>query len=175
MYWLAEVLEYLNVPTPSVKVIQLAVSLLVILVPLPVLVAFYFWARPRQALVPPYRERVVVLGASSGTGKEIALQYAARGCRSIALVGRRGKLLEDVADECRRLRKKGEEWQMSDQAPGWDDPNPEIKQDFIVIEADCSKPQDVIRIRERCLQGGFLALLAPSLCLAVLTLFLSSL
>lgn len=35
----------------------------------------------REQLLPPNEERVVLLGASSGVGKELALAYAARGAK----------------------------------------------------------------------------------------------
>jgi len=58
-----------------------------------------FGASRRRKLVPIYEERVLVIGASSGVGKEIALQYARRGAR-VALVGRRAEDLERVFQEC---------------------------------------------------------------------------
>ena len=56
-------------------------------------------ASRRRELIPISEERVLVIGASSGVGKEIALQYARRGAR-IALVGRRAEDLERVSQEC---------------------------------------------------------------------------
>ena len=44
----------------------------------------------------------VIVGATSGIGKEIALWYAKRGC-AVVLAGRREVLLEKVADQCRSL------------------------------------------------------------------------
>ncbi|KZV95627.1 NAD(P)-binding protein [Exidia glandulosa HHB12029] len=56
----------------------------------------------RVSVVPPAGERVLVVGASSGVGKEIALKYAARGAR-VMLTGRRVAELDAAADECRAL------------------------------------------------------------------------
>jgi NADPH:quinone reductase-like Zn-dependent oxidoreductase len=53
----------------------------------------------RKARIPPNLERVLVLGASSGIGKQIAIQYAARGAR-LAIVGRREKELDEAKREC---------------------------------------------------------------------------
>ncbi|KAI8922443.1 hypothetical protein DFJ77DRAFT_25231 [Powellomyces hirtus] len=44
-------------------------------------------------------ERVVIFGASSGIGKELALQYAARGAR-LLLIARREALLQKLTVEC---------------------------------------------------------------------------
>lgn len=54
-------------------------------------------ARKRRILQGP--EIVVIVGASSGIGREVALQYAARGA-SLLLVARRKSLLETVQQEC---------------------------------------------------------------------------
>lgn len=35
----------------------------------------------REKLLPPHSERVVLLGSSSGIGRDLALRYAARGAR----------------------------------------------------------------------------------------------
>lgn len=44
-------------------------------------------------------QRIIIIGASSGIGKELALLYAARGAR-VAITGRRAALLEAVRQEC---------------------------------------------------------------------------
>jgi len=49
-------------------------------------------------------EKVLILGASSGIGKEVALQYAARNA-NIILAARRTELLEKVKKECLALGK----------------------------------------------------------------------
>ncbi|KAJ3156253.1 hypothetical protein HDU86_004017 [Geranomyces michiganensis] len=58
--------------------------------------AFAHWNKPPA---PPLGERVVIFGASSGIGKELALQYAARGSR-VLLVARREGLLKSVVADC---------------------------------------------------------------------------
>jgi short-subunit dehydrogenase len=47
-------------------------------------------------------EDIVIIGASSGIGKEMALQYADRGC-DIVLVARRTNELEEVSAQCQEL------------------------------------------------------------------------
>lgn len=159
MYWLAEALAFLRVPELWIGRIQLVVSLAVILTPLPVLVAFHYWSRPRQAVLPPYRERVVILGASSGVGRALALAYAARGCRHLVIVGRRQKELDEVADLCREHKRKGEAWEMSQEAPGWETdgkgqgpdgiPTP-ASSSVTAVQADCATPEGVFRVRQEC-------------------------
>ena len=78
---------------------------------LPLLYALY---RVQKALAGPsrykkvsrIRERVIVLGASSGIGRSTARQYAERGARVI-VVGRRSALIEEVAKECSNARAVG--------------------------------------------------------------------
>ncbi|CAO1618337.1 unnamed protein product [Parajaminaea phylloscopi] len=127
-------------------------ALAVIVIPIPILVMFVASSRPRQGTVPPYRERVVILGASSGVGEELALQYSSRGCRNLVLVARRRDELEKVRIKCEAKRKEGEEWEQSQQAPGWED----VKETVTVVEADCTKPEDLIKVRQtvRRVMGG---------------------
>lgn len=53
----------------------------------------------RRQLIPTQGERVLIVGCSSGIGRELALQYASRGA-SLILVARRIKLLESLQKEC---------------------------------------------------------------------------
>lgn len=53
----------------------------------------------RPSVIPHTSERVLILGATSGIGREIALQYAARGAK-VCVVGRRQALLDEVVEEC---------------------------------------------------------------------------
>ncbi|MGE0707319.1 MAG: SDR family NAD(P)-dependent oxidoreductase [Planctomycetota bacterium] len=47
--------------------------------------------------------RIVITGATSGLGAELARQYAGDGATHLGLVGRRAELLEEVAGACRAL------------------------------------------------------------------------
>lgn len=47
-------------------------------------------------------ERIFITGATSGIGRELALQYAAEGTRVVGLVGRRADRLEQVAAEAKQ-------------------------------------------------------------------------
>ncbi|KAJ8121241.1 hypothetical protein ONZ43_g2262 [Nemania bipapillata] len=53
----------------------------------------------RSKRVQPIEERVLILGASSGLGRTLARQYAARGAR-VCAVARRSERLAIVAQEC---------------------------------------------------------------------------
>ncbi|KAI1438991.1 short chain dehydrogenase [Xylaria sp. CBS 124048] len=55
--------------------------------------------KPRQNRIRPSKERVLILGASSGLGRTLAKQYAARGAR-VCVVARRKEALEELATEC---------------------------------------------------------------------------
>ncbi len=71
------------------------------------LVLYYLIKRKahRASLVPPKNERVLILGATSGIGQSIALQYAQRGA-SVCVVGRRQGLVDDVTAKCSEKSKK---------------------------------------------------------------------
>jgi hypothetical protein len=154
VYWIREALEFAHVPDQYIEWAQFVFSVFALLIPLPILIAFYRWARPRQSVVPPYRERVLILGASSGVGKEIALAYATRGCRNIALVGRREAELEAVVQECHEQKVKGEEWEMSQEAPGWEkQAEGKAKGGILALPGDCTSAEDLVRIREACREG----------------------
>ncbi|CEH19566.1 Predicted dehydrogenase [Ceraceosorus bombacis] len=120
------------------------------LAPIPILILFRSRSRPRQTHIPPYRERVVILGASSGVGKELALSYAERGCRQLLLVARRADELERVRAECDVIRLKGEEWEMSDEAPGYKERG-SLK--TLSLAADCSKAEQVDKIKQTVLDA----------------------
>lgn len=150
--WVDDLFHLFGRDPPPNFTLYLALS--VILLPVPILFFFMYSARPRQGLVPPYRERVLILGASSGVGEQLALQYAHRGCRNLVLVARRKDELERVRLACEKKRKEGEEWDQSQQAPGWEDVKD--KETVTIIEADCTKAEDLIAIRQtiRKAMGG---------------------
>eukprot|EP00656_Telonema_subtile_P021522 TRINITY_DN22559_c0_g1_i1.p1 TRINITY_DN22559_c0_g1~~TRINITY_DN22559_c0_g1_i1.p1 ORF type:complete len:283 (+),score=60.35 TRINITY_DN22559_c0_g1_i1:61-909(+) len=58
-----------------------------------------------QPSQPPHRAVVVVTGASSGIGEEIALKYASYGC-TVVLAGRRKAELERVSLKCRAVNPR---------------------------------------------------------------------
>ncbi|KAI9483713.1 MAG: hypothetical protein EXX96DRAFT_500080 [Benjaminiella poitrasii] len=53
----------------------------------------------RKQKINPREERVVIIGCSSGIGKECALSYASRGA-SLVLFARRKELLEELKQQC---------------------------------------------------------------------------
>ena len=61
--------------------------------------------RTRLSLIPPFEERVLVLGASSGIGRSIAYQYASRGAK-VCLVGRRFDKITEAVAHCLELQGK---------------------------------------------------------------------
>ena len=81
----------------------------------------------RTRVVPPSNERVLILGASSGIGRCIALQYAARGAR-ICLVARREVELKKVMQECLA---------QGSNMPG----------QVVMLVGDFSQPADLVEIR----------------------------
>ncbi|KAG1741818.1 uncharacterized protein EDB91DRAFT_1129532 [Suillus paluster] len=81
---------------------------------------------PRLAQIPPTQERVLILGSTSGVGRTLAHQYAKRGAR-VCLVGRREKMLEEAAEECRKL----------------------CKGDHVLsVRGDCASVEDMTKVRD---------------------------
>ncbi|KAG8930227.1 hypothetical protein FRC02_004486 [Tulasnella sp. 418] len=78
----------------------------------------------RTDVIPKHKERVVILGASSGIGRAIAHQYASREA-AVVIVGRRETMLEEVRAECDALG-----------API-----------ALQIVADFTVPEDLVRVR----------------------------
>ncbi|KAJ3767081.1 hypothetical protein EV361DRAFT_972726 [Lentinula raphanica] len=84
--------------------------------------------RPRTSIIRQTEERVLILGASNGIGREIAHQYAARGAR-VCVVGRRADKVMAVAEECRARRGDG------------------LSTDVLGIPADITSVEDMVRVR----------------------------
>ncbi|KAL1923822.1 uncharacterized protein VTP21DRAFT_8802 [Calcarisporiella thermophila] len=59
-------------------------------------------ATARSRIIPQNRERVLIVGCSSGIGRELALLYAKRGA-NLALFARRAQELESLRAECTTL------------------------------------------------------------------------
>ncbi|KAK0551355.1 hypothetical protein OC846_003316 [Tilletia horrida] len=95
--------------------------------------------RKRQRIIAPASERVIIFGASSGTGASIAHQYAQRGCKALVLVARRKEQLHAVRDDCLARVPTGK-------------PAPSI----LCISADCTKDTDIVSLRKQVLDqvGG---------------------
>ncbi|KAI9000519.1 NAD-P-binding protein [Trametes punicea] len=97
--------------------------------------------RPRQQrrsrILPQTSERVLILGASSGIGRAIAHEYAARGSR-VCIVGRREQQLAKVAEECANLSPH--------QAAG--DPS-ERSSAVLHVKADFSNVEDMVALQDK--------------------------
>ncbi|BEI93041.1 uncharacterized protein CcaverHIS019_0506690 [Cutaneotrichosporon cavernicola] len=81
----------------------------------------------REKVIKPTEERVVLLGASSGVGKDLALAYARRGAK-IVLVARRAAALEAVKEECVALGVAADR--------------------VLVVPADIRSPPDLLAVRD---------------------------
>lgn len=84
--------------------------------------------KSKRATLTAAEERVCILGASSGLGRDLAKKYAARGAK-VCLVARRAELIAALAKEC------GDE----DRCMG--------------IAADAAVAEDMVRVRDRLLQA----------------------
>ncbi|KAI0635725.1 NAD-P-binding protein [Trametes polyzona] len=93
----------------------------------------------RSRRLPRTRERVVIIGATSGIGRAIAHEYAAAGSR-VCIVGRREQQLNEVAEECASLRptRTAEREGASDQ-PG----------DVLSVKADFNDVEDMVALRDK--------------------------
>ncbi|WVQ81303.1 hypothetical protein IAT38_003426 [Cryptococcus sp. DSM 104549] len=81
----------------------------------------------RETVILPSAERVVLLGASSGVGKDLALAYAKRGAK-ILLFARREEELQKVKAECVKEGAREE--------------------DVLLVAGDITKGEDLIKARE---------------------------
>lgn len=98
----------------------------------------FFLGRRCSSTIPPVNGRVVILGASRGIGRVLALKYALVGAR-VCIVALREEELANVADECRVAAKTRS---TTDYYPIFS-----IKGDFTVTE-DMISVRDRVRSRE---------------------------
>lgn len=112
---------------------------LAILAIIPLFLTFHrFLRRPKRiAKIAKIDERVLVLGASSGIGRSIALQYSERGAR-VCVVGRREAMVDEVVAECRTRGTLSSSYGSSR---------------IIGVSADFADVDDMVRVRS-ILQNG---------------------
>ncbi|RUS18322.1 hypothetical protein BC938DRAFT_476016 [Jimgerdemannia flammicorona] len=82
----------------------MSANLVPIILPILSIVAYLaykhsFTSYPRLNIITPFQERVVIIGCTTGIGRELALLYAQRRARLI-LFARRETLLNDLKQEC---------------------------------------------------------------------------
>lgn len=142
--------DKVGVQVPDTKTLSLLATLVCVALTVPLAIMFHFSARPRIQRIKIYHERVLILGASTekGVGEALALQYARRGCRDLILVGRNMQGLAAVKKRCIEQAAQGEEYDMSDEAPG-DEAKLKHESRIHCIAADCSKTEDVDRLRKQ--------------------------
>lgn len=91
----------------------------------------------RETVIPPDEERVLLLGASSGIGKDLALAYARRGAK-IFLLARRADVLEEVRKECEEAAAQAGK-----------------KAEVLVFRGDMTKVADLVSAREMIVKGKY--------------------
>lgn len=106
------------------------------------LAAYAFLSRRRRRTartrkLRPYEEHVLVLGASSGVGRAIAVRYASRGAH-VCLVSRGGSGLEQALEEAKRAASTSRPL-----VPGTN-----MGDRVACFEADFSNAEDMVRARE---------------------------
>jgi NADPH:quinone reductase-like Zn-dependent oxidoreductase len=89
----------------------------------------------RTSKIPLERERVLILGATSGVGRMLAQKYASRGA-FVCIVGRRQPKIDEVVQECKELSERG----------GFEDR-------VLGVRGDCGDVKDMTQLRET-LQNG---------------------
>jgi len=92
----------------------------------------------RTKVVLVAKERVLVLGATSGVGRELAQRYAARGAH-VCVVGRREDKVNKVVQECTELAAQ----------------HGECKDKLLGVQADCTNVSDMVRVRETLEKGEY--------------------
>ncbi|OXG18344.1 hypothetical protein C361_04467 [Cryptococcus neoformans Tu259-1] len=103
------------------------------LLPLTIPILYLLKSRPlpsRETVIPPDEERVLLLGASSGIGKDLALAYARRGAK-VFLLARRADVLEEVRKECEEAAAQAGK-----------------KAEVLVFRGDMTKVADLVSARE---------------------------
>jgi hypothetical protein len=85
----------------------------------------------RLSLIAHRKERILILGATSGIGRCLAVLYAQRGA-SLCIVGRRDNLVNEVVEECRRLTRES----------------------VLGVTADFTDVEDVLRVRDTIEKGA---------------------
>ncbi|KAK8115885.1 hypothetical protein PG984_012387 [Apiospora sp. TS-2023a] len=93
-------------------------------------------SKSKRAALSPSEERVLIIGASSGLGRDLAKKYAARGAK-VCVVGRRSELIVALARECSPSDGDG--------LGGGDR--------CIPVVADATVAEDMVRVRERILEA----------------------
>jgi threonine synthase len=90
----------------------------------------------RSVRLPRQNERILIIGASSGVGHTLALQYSKLGVKGVCVVGRRADKIAQVVAECNAV--KG--------------PNTEI----LGITGDFADVDDMVRTRSQLEAGTYL-------------------
>ena len=103
-------------------------------------------SRRRHGLISPTEERVLILGASSGIGRVLALKYTKRGAK-VCVVAHRSAELELVRSECEAAAVA-----VRSQAP--DDAVFSVLADFADAEA-------LIRVRNKIEESEFTVVASP--------------
>ncbi|KAI0089963.1 hypothetical protein BDY19DRAFT_888504 [Irpex rosettiformis] len=99
---------------------------------------YSLYSREGRRGIPRNKERVLVLGASSGIGRAFAHAYSSRGAK-VCIVGRRSDALEGVKSECLGRRAK---------TSNLEEPNAVIS-----VVADFSNAADMNRVRETLVEA----------------------
>ncbi|KAI0749971.1 hypothetical protein C8Q80DRAFT_1218968 [Daedaleopsis nitida] len=92
----------------------------------------------RSHKLPHSKERVLILGASSGVGRAIAHRYASYGAR-VCVVARREEELAKVVEECKRFRAEATKAKKSEDAENV----------FLAVRADFAVVDDVLNLRAK--------------------------
>lgn len=111
------------------------------LLPLTIPILYLLKSRPlpsRETVIPPDEERVLLLGASSGIGKDLALAYARRGAK-VFLLARREDVLEEVRKECEEAAAQAGK-----------------KAEVLVFRGDMTKVADLVSAREMIVKGKYI-------------------